>query len=103
IGHTVWSNRAVYRRSNEVAPPRLPWIFGNRIPTERVELRALVAHHHHIWFAIAINVRNQNVMRAGCVFIEHDSFEWLLTRFAGIAIPDAAANEIDGTVAIHVE
>src|SRR5205085_8738750 len=42
-------------------------------------------------------------MRAGRIFIEHDSFERLFARLAWIAVPNTAANKIDRSVVVHIQ
>jgi len=57
---------------------------------------------HDIGLAVVIDVSDDNVVGAGCIFIEDISFELLLARFAGVAIPNAAANKVNPAVAIHI-
>ena len=83
--------------------PRLPHVARDRVPTKRFQSGPFITHHHGVRFAVPIHVRDRNIVCACGVFIEHDPLEQLLARFARIAIPDAAANQVDPSVAILIQ
>src|SRR6185369_16217614 len=98
-----WCNCAMNGRTDLMPSPRLLRSARNGIPAERIQFRALVAHHHNVQLAVAVDVRGQNVMCARSIRIEDESFELLLARLARVAIPNTAANEINPPITVHVE
>jgi hypothetical protein len=54
-------------------------------------------------FAITVHVRDEDIVSARCVFIEPNPLKGLLTRSAGIAIPNTAAHEIRPAIPVHIQ
>ncbi len=103
IQHAVRHHRPVDRGPDGVAFPRLARIGGDFKPAQLLQLGPLVTHHHDIGPVVAIDVRHDDVMRPGGFGGEGDALERQFARFARVAIPHAAANQVHPAVMVDVQ
>jgi hypothetical protein len=84
----------------DVVPfPRLPGIRRNAVAPKIIP----VGHGDYLQPSIAVEIAGDEVMNSGELRVENEALEWLLTGRARIAIPDAAGDMIDPSIAIHVD
>ena len=64
---------------------------------------AFVAHHDNVGLSVAVDVGDEDIMGARRGGIENDSFKLVGAGVTGVAIPNAAADQVERAVVIEIK
>src|SRR6185369_7516528 len=103
IGDPGRRDRAVDRGSDRMRFPGSRNVAGDRVPAEVLQARALVSHQDGVRAAVAVEVRDQDVVRPRRARIERTALELRLTRLLRVPVPDPARDQVREAVSIDVQ